>query len=110
MAKCPECGSEVAGNDIFCPYCGISLPQAAEEVRESDESMASTIMIPATDLAALAAEAKEQIAGTKSKGNATEETHSGAAASSNVLSFPAEAPNSSEVEAMEAVSPVESAP
>lgn len=25
MAYCHECGSEVAENDIFCPYCGITL-------------------------------------------------------------------------------------
>jgi serine/threonine-protein kinase len=25
MAYCYECGSEVAPNDVFCPYCGISL-------------------------------------------------------------------------------------
>ncbi len=26
MAYCHECGSEVAPNDVYCPYCGISLP------------------------------------------------------------------------------------
>ncbi len=25
MAYCSECGREVGENDIFCPYCGISL-------------------------------------------------------------------------------------
>ena len=25
MAYCYECGSEVAPEDVFCPYCGISL-------------------------------------------------------------------------------------
>ncbi|MCC6451481.1 MAG: zinc-ribbon domain-containing protein, partial [Acidobacteria bacterium] len=24
MPACPECASEVADNDIYCPYCGIS--------------------------------------------------------------------------------------
>ncbi|MEP7212388.1 MAG: protein kinase [Acidobacteriota bacterium] len=61
MATCPECGSEVAGIDIFCPYCGITLQPTevdAPASPESDESMASTIMIPTFDRAALVAEAK----------------------------------------------------
>lgn len=39
MAYCHECGSEVAPNDVFCPYCGIFLnpAPAAEEIKE--ESM-----------------------------------------------------------------------
>ncbi len=32
MIYCPECGSEVAPNDVFCPYCGIALVIAAPEV------------------------------------------------------------------------------
>lgn len=29
MAYCHECGSEVAPNDVFCPYCGITLKSVA---------------------------------------------------------------------------------
>jgi serine/threonine-protein kinase len=65
MAKCPECGSEVAGNDVFCPYCGLKLQPAEPEVAESDESMASTIMIPTADLKALAAEARAERSASK---------------------------------------------
>ena len=61
MAKCPECGSEVAGNDIFCPYCGISLQPPVADEPESDESMASTIMIPAKDVAALRGGSAEEV-------------------------------------------------
>jgi eukaryotic-like serine/threonine-protein kinase len=32
MAYCPECGSEVAPIDVFCPYCGISLQSVMPEL------------------------------------------------------------------------------
>lgn len=36
MAYCHECGSEVAPNDVFCPFCGIFLnPAPAVEEKES---------------------------------------------------------------------------
>jgi eukaryotic-like serine/threonine-protein kinase len=56
MNICHECGSEITGNDAFCPYCGIMLmpPVPAEPI--SDDEMASTIMMPADEAARLAAE------------------------------------------------------
>lgn len=47
MAKCDECGSEVAVNDIYCPYCGINLPPAELTAAEQDELLENTVMIPA---------------------------------------------------------------
>lgn len=58
MAICPECGSNTAETDIFCPYCGITLassaaPEPAEAVEaqatpeaEDEDAFASTIMMP----------------------------------------------------------------
>lgn len=37
MSYCPECGSEVANNDVFCTYCGISL-QVMTESEDSEPS------------------------------------------------------------------------
>lgn len=31
MSYCPECGSEVAQNDVFCAYCGIAIPNIAPQ-------------------------------------------------------------------------------
>lgn len=31
MSYCPECGSEVAQNDVFCAYCGIGLPNVSAQ-------------------------------------------------------------------------------
>jgi serine/threonine-protein kinase len=46
MAYCYECGSEVAPEDVFCPYCGISLtpfntsePSAGEPVSDVSEQV-----------------------------------------------------------------------
>lgn len=44
MAKCPECSSELAGNDIFCPYCGISIAPTDAPAPESEDSLANTII------------------------------------------------------------------
>jgi eukaryotic-like serine/threonine-protein kinase len=32
MAYCQECGSEVAGEDVYCPFCGIALPAKNDEI------------------------------------------------------------------------------
>lgn len=34
MAYCPECGSEVAPIDTFCPYCGIALQSIMPDTEE----------------------------------------------------------------------------
>jgi serine/threonine protein kinase len=43
MAYCQECGEKVAENDVFCPYCGISLQPIAVAGRE-DFSFEKTIV------------------------------------------------------------------
>jgi eukaryotic-like serine/threonine-protein kinase len=48
MAYCPECGSEVAQIDVFCPYCGIQLPNVAQ-VPAADE--VASKYSPTSDLA-----------------------------------------------------------
>lgn len=53
---CHECDSEVAENDVFCPYCGISLEPVAMPDAKTDDSMASTVMIqnvPADQISSL---------------------------------------------------------
>src|SRR5947209_11105980 len=44
MITCHQCGSEVAENDAFCPYCGISLQPVA--VPAEEDEFASTIIMP----------------------------------------------------------------
>jgi serine/threonine-protein kinase len=46
MTYCQECGSEVAENDIFCPYCGISLKPIAEAGVSAVDEFASTVAMP----------------------------------------------------------------
>jgi RNA polymerase subunit RPABC4/transcription elongation factor Spt4 len=41
MAYCFECGSEVAPDDVFCPYCGISLTPVNAGVLVIDEPFTS---------------------------------------------------------------------
>src|SRR5262252_6958121 len=55
MTTCHQCGSEVAENDVFCPFCGISLAPVAVPDAENDE-FASTIMMPLPDKSAKAVE------------------------------------------------------
>lgn len=61
MISCHECSSEVSENDVFCPFCGISLqpiamPEpAAESPAEPDEAFESTIMMAPDEAARLAA-------------------------------------------------------
>jgi hypothetical protein len=45
MANCPECGSQVAETDLFCPYCGISLTPIAVGGDSDIDEFASTVMI-----------------------------------------------------------------
>jgi serine/threonine-protein kinase len=45
MTTCHQCGSNVAENDVFCPFCGISLAPVGVPDAENDE-FASTIMMP----------------------------------------------------------------
>src|SRR5687768_16221270 len=38
MARCQECDSQVAANDVFCPFCGVRLEEPAAWAEESDVS------------------------------------------------------------------------
>ena len=49
MVACPECASEVADNDIYCPYCGISL-HPADFVAAPDDPLAQTIVTSISEL------------------------------------------------------------
>ena len=51
---CHECGSDVAENDVFCPFCGITLERPAAVEPEIDDAMESTIMIQHADLSGVA--------------------------------------------------------
>ena len=47
MKHCHECDSDIADNDIFCPYCGISIAGVAVQGASGDEeAFSSTIVIP----------------------------------------------------------------
>ena len=41
MSYCPECGEKIANEDVFCPFCGISLKPIAPV---DDPSMSETIV------------------------------------------------------------------
>lgn len=41
MAYCPECGSAVAPEDVFCPYCGISLQSVMPELGSESTPVSS---------------------------------------------------------------------
>ncbi|MBX7060525.1 MAG: protein kinase [Pyrinomonadaceae bacterium] len=49
MPACPECASEVADNDIYCPYCGISL-SPANLPSEPEDPLAHTIVTSISEL------------------------------------------------------------
>lgn len=50
MKLCVECNSEVAENDLFCPYCGIAMPGGASVAPDSSDGFDSTIVIPAAEM------------------------------------------------------------
>jgi tRNA A-37 threonylcarbamoyl transferase component Bud32 len=53
MTKCQQCNSEVSGDDVFCPYCGISLQPVP--IPTEDDEFASTIMMTPGTAASFAA-------------------------------------------------------
>lgn len=50
MALCHKCGSDVAENDVFCPYCGVNLQ---EQAAPADDSLESTIMMSPDEIASV---------------------------------------------------------
>lgn len=59
MTYCPECGSEVAEIDVFCPFCGITL-QPISVADSEDEAFASTIVMPLPEKKGVPAAAPEE--------------------------------------------------
>lgn len=43
MAYCHDCGAQVADQDIFCPYCGVSLEPVSLSGAASDPALENTI-------------------------------------------------------------------
>lgn len=75
MRSCNECGSEVAENDVFCPFCGLSLPaaepmvsipEAIPEPTVAEDELESTIMMTPEEALGLAGEAVEPAASVRS--------------------------------------------
>lgn len=60
MNTCQECGSDITGNDAFCPFCGIAL-QLVAPTSEPEEELASTIMMPQNEIDRLRSEAKSAV-------------------------------------------------
>jgi serine/threonine protein kinase len=54
MPICHECDSTVADNDIFCPFCGISLSAAAPPAEAPGDEFESTIMMTPEEATKLA--------------------------------------------------------
>ncbi|MGI8786634.1 MAG: protein kinase domain-containing protein [Pyrinomonadaceae bacterium] len=50
MAFCFECGEKVAENDVFCPFCGISLPPIAVASGELDNLAGDALPAPQPEL------------------------------------------------------------
>ncbi len=46
MVYCYECGEQVAENDVFCPYCGISIqPAVVVTGGKDDDSLSKTVVV-----------------------------------------------------------------
>nr|MBA3601333.1 zinc-ribbon domain-containing protein [Acidobacteriota bacterium] len=61
MAYCYECGEQVAENDIFCPYCGISLPLPAIADDGEKDSQSKIVVAQQPDAAAAVTEESASI-------------------------------------------------
>ncbi len=70
MSYCPECGEQIAKDDIFCPFCGISIKPIAPV---EDSSMSATIVdmpppvINKEALAALTAKSNQEAPPTETR-------------------------------------------
>lgn len=42
--KCPKCGSNIAGNSLFCKYCGFRIPQKPKYIRSQGMKNSMHIM------------------------------------------------------------------
>ena len=54
MKKCHECDSELAGEESFCPICGILLTPVISAEPEPADELESTIMMPEEEIRRLA--------------------------------------------------------
>jgi eukaryotic-like serine/threonine-protein kinase len=50
MLRCRECDSQVAANDVFCPYCGVKLQAVAAPTRDDEVSPNATTEPSMTDV------------------------------------------------------------
>lgn len=45
MNYCPECGSEIAQIDTFCPFCGIALPASIKKEENAEAEQDKTVAV-----------------------------------------------------------------
>ena len=50
MAYCHECGEQIAKDDVFCPFCGITLQPVTVAGEDDDDSFSKTIAVSQTNL------------------------------------------------------------
>lgn len=72
MISCHECGSDVAEDTVFCPYCGISLEPVAIGETKQDESLDSTIMMPPSEISKVVEAESKAASGAAAAKEATE--------------------------------------
>lgn len=91
MSICQECGSEVAEQDVFCPYCGISLQPVAVPA-DDNAAMESTIVMqaPLPEILSDVVEPVADVSGDEAAGKTTDDMPPASAAPSlNEPEFPA---------------------
>ena len=57
MDRCRECDTEISENDLFCPFCGITVKtvDVADADPDPDESLESTIMMSPDEVSSMRA-------------------------------------------------------
>lgn len=73
MAYCHECGSEVAPNDVYCPYCGIFLSPASSDDTKPDAAETSFVEEDEEFSASTMGNAQEIVSTTETDSNANDD-------------------------------------